>query len=165
LNPAPTKSWNKPKISAWLWDREIYHEEKWTNPQLLALAHEHREQKRLAAVEIARDNGGHEVVYTPPYHPELQPIELIWGQVKARIASAPSTTMSRLKARLLDEFRDITVHDLGQRIYYNRICICRGITFQKFQPAAVTFNENFDSDGTSPHSCTHFCLVQSGSCV
>jgi transposase len=28
--------------------------------------------------ELARQHG-HEVVRTPPYHPELQPIETCWG--------------------------------------------------------------------------------------
>ena len=31
--------------------------------------------------EIARKHG-HEVMRTPPYHPELQPIETCWGVVK-----------------------------------------------------------------------------------
>ncbi|OWZ09210.1 hypothetical protein PHMEG_00018126 [Phytophthora megakarya] len=31
----------------------------------------------------------HTLYYTPPYHPTLQPIELIWGLVKNRIAADP----------------------------------------------------------------------------
>ncbi|KAE8988978.1 hypothetical protein PR003_g22087 [Phytophthora rubi] len=38
--------------------------------------------------------------YTPPYHPELQPIEVIWGVVKNRIASAPAKSMADLDAKL-----------------------------------------------------------------
>ena len=29
---------------------------------------------------------GHEVVRTPPYHPEFQPIELVWGAIKRHVA-------------------------------------------------------------------------------
>lgn len=30
---------------------------------------------------------GHEVVYTPPYHSDLQPIELVWAIVKSQVAA------------------------------------------------------------------------------
>ncbi|DBA03951.1 TPA: hypothetical protein N0F65_010604, partial [Lagenidium giganteum] len=34
-------------------------------------------------VERARECG-HKVLYTPPYHPELQPIDLIWSSIELR---------------------------------------------------------------------------------
>lgn len=43
---------------------------------------------------------GHTIIYTPPYHPELQPIELIWGQLKNSIASAPARNIAELEAKL-----------------------------------------------------------------
>ncbi|GLD97500.1 hypothetical protein PINS_up006190 [Pythium insidiosum] len=39
---------------------------------------------------------GHKVLYTPPYHPELQPINLMWGAIKNRIAQDPALTMEEL---------------------------------------------------------------------
>jgi transposase len=38
--------------------------------------------------EIARlmEEAGHELLYTPPFQPEAQPIELLWGTVKAVVA-------------------------------------------------------------------------------
>ena len=35
--------------------------------------------------EIACEHG-HEVIRTPPYHPELQPIEICWGVLKNEVA-------------------------------------------------------------------------------
>lgn len=35
--------------------------------------------------EIAAEHG-HEILRTPPYHPELQPIETCWGVVKNQVA-------------------------------------------------------------------------------
>ena len=32
-------------------------------------------------VQLAKEQG-HEVLYTPPYHCDLQPIEMVWSQVK-----------------------------------------------------------------------------------
>ena len=47
------------------------------------------------------------VVYTPPYHPELQPIELLWAMVKRRIAARynVSRTMDQIWAELEAELR------------------------------------------------------------
>ena len=33
-----------------------------------------------------RDNGGHKILWTPPYCPELQPIELFWAAGKNHVA-------------------------------------------------------------------------------
>ncbi|POM63235.1 hypothetical protein PHPALM_27483 [Phytophthora palmivora] len=41
------------------------------------------------AANTIATNYFHTLYYTPPYHPTLQPIELIWGLVKNRIASDP----------------------------------------------------------------------------
>lgn len=38
-----------------------------------------------------------------PYHPELQPIELIWGSVKNKIAQEPEDNIHRLHARVQAE--------------------------------------------------------------
>ena len=33
--------------------------------------------KMFRIIDIANDNGGHQIAWTPPYHPELQPIERV----------------------------------------------------------------------------------------
>lgn len=59
------------------------------------------------ATEIATQFG-HLVYFTPPYHPELQPIELIWAQVKNGIAASPATTMKELGDKLTCGFAKVT---------------------------------------------------------
>jgi hypothetical protein len=50
---------------------------------------------------------GHHLLYTPPYHPELQPIETLWRDVKMRIARKYSRqrTMATLKDDIIESFR------------------------------------------------------------
>lgn len=45
-------------------------------------------------VQLAKQQG-HEVLYTPPYHCDLQPIEMVWTQVKGEVGRQYdlSTTM------------------------------------------------------------------------
>lgn len=56
--------------------------------------------------EIAKKQG-HEILRTPPYHPELQPIELCWGVVKNHIARNCDFTLSNLKIQLEEGFNKV----------------------------------------------------------
>jgi transposase len=56
---------------------------------------------------IARQHG-HEVVRTPPYHPELQPIETCWGILKNEVARHCDFTLENLKRQLDHAFDKIT---------------------------------------------------------
>jgi len=47
---------------------------------------------------IARAHG-HEVLFTPPYHPELQPNELIWAVAKNRLRRNPVDSAGALVPR------------------------------------------------------------------
>jgi len=57
--------------------------------------------------EIAVEQG-HEVLRTPPYHPELQPIETCWGIVKNEIARTCDFTMDNLILQLENAFKKVT---------------------------------------------------------
>jgi transposase len=48
------------------------------------------------------------VLRTPPYHPELQPIETCWGVVKNNIAKHCDFTMKNLIKQLDDSFKKVT---------------------------------------------------------
>jgi transposase len=45
-------------------------------------------------VEKLLNDGGHSIVYTPPYTPEVQPIELLWARVKHSVASQATLNRS-----------------------------------------------------------------------
>ena len=57
--------------------------------------------------EIATENG-HEILRTPPYHPELQPIETCWAVVKNQISRNCDFTMANLLNQLDDAFAGVT---------------------------------------------------------
>lgn len=67
--------------------------------------------------EIAREQY-HEVIRTPPYHPELQPIETCWGVVKNHIARNCDFTMDNLIKQLDYGFEQGTKKNL-----YRNYCI------------------------------------------
>jgi hypothetical protein len=46
---------------------------------------------------------------TPPYHPELQPIETCWAVVKSHVAKYNNFTMEKVKELLEEGFDKVTI--------------------------------------------------------
>ena len=62
---------------------------------------------KLAGVRRAIEGAGCRVLYLPPYSPDLNPIELAFGKLKALLRAAAERAVDRLWAtigRLLDRF-------------------------------------------------------------
>ena len=55
-----------------------------------------------------RMNKGTRFSRTPPYHPELQPIETCWAVVKNQIARKSKVSMAHLLEQLNDAFDSVT---------------------------------------------------------
>ncbi|TYZ59357.1 hypothetical protein PybrP1_007679 [[Pythium] brassicae (nom. inval.)] len=91
LNPSPTQKWKKAEIQSWLIERGLLFESMAAKRQLLDPCHHNNPKPMYAAVEIAT-RFGHEVLYTPPYHLKLQPIDLSGN----RIAQNPAQSMTEL---------------------------------------------------------------------
>lgn len=68
----------------WLRRHGIAFEETMLRAQLLQLARLNRPPPSYAIDELIRQNG-HEVLRLPPYHPDLNAIELIWSQLKSQV--------------------------------------------------------------------------------
>lgn len=56
---------------------------------------------------IANDQG-HSILRTPPYHPELQPIETCWAVVKNHVAQHNDCTMKKVNLLLNEGFKKVT---------------------------------------------------------
>ena len=82
----PTTNTRKAEIQAWLRQYGIPFDEKLLRPQLLSLAKANYQSPKYVIDDLARERG-HEILRLPPYHPDLNPIELIWNQIKQKVAS------------------------------------------------------------------------------
>jgi transposase len=113
IERAPTKSATKSKITDWLQRNKIPHLATMKKAELYELVKDHKaEVVRYHATEIA-EKFGHTVSYTPPYHPELQPMELVWAQLKNPIAASVRMTMAELGEAIGSNAKDlITEHTL-----------------------------------------------------
>lgn len=85
-NKAPTSSSKVSEIKLWLSENNVPFEDSLRKPNLLMLVKQHRPQPVYEIDELLSEHG-HTVVRLPPYHCDLNPIELIWGIAKHKIAS------------------------------------------------------------------------------
>ncbi|KAJ0403396.1 hypothetical protein ATCC90586_005340 [Pythium insidiosum] len=101
-NPVPTGKSMKAHIIEWLIAQCIPYQTGMKKSQLLEIVHLYKPSPVYASVVIAGEHG-HEILFTPPYHPDLQPIELVWGAIKNRITIRPETNMKAHGERILAE--------------------------------------------------------------
>ena len=103
----PTPACSKERMLAWLLANGIPCERDCLKAELIEALKKVAPAPIYEVDEIAK-KWGHEVVRTPPYHPELQPIEVCWGIVKNHIARNCNFTLSNLKLQLEKGFTKVT---------------------------------------------------------
>jgi len=103
----PTPQCAKKKIIEWLEQNKIFCRDDCLKPELVEILNKIAPEPIYVIDEVAR-SFGHEVIRTPPYHPELQPIETCWGVVKNHVARKCDFTMNNLIKQLDSGFNKVT---------------------------------------------------------
>lgn len=104
---APTPTCSVKKIRAWLEKNNIACREDCLKAEMVEILQKMAPAPIYIIDEIANEQG-HEVIRTPPYHPELQPIEICWGVVKNDMARNCDFTMKNLTLQLEKSFGIVT---------------------------------------------------------
>jgi transposase len=105
----PSKNSSKEQLRQWLsrnsypWREDMLKSELLELATRLAPAPEYQLDALAAKHEMA-------ILRTPPYHPELQPIETCWAVVKNYMADNCDFTMTGLRERLPEGFAKVTAH-------------------------------------------------------
>lgn len=111
----PTPTCTKEQIRRWLLANHIPCEPDCLKAELVAVLQKIAPAPIYEVDEMARLQG-HEIVRTPPYHPELQPIEVCWGVVKNHVARHCDFTLSNLKSQLEEGFTQVTASTCAKAI-------------------------------------------------
>ena len=104
---APTATCKKDEIRSWLKKNGIPVRDDCLKAELVEILDKLAPAPTYALDELATEQG-HEIIRTPPYHPELQPIETCWAVVKNQIARKSKFTMAHLLEQLDDAFESVT---------------------------------------------------------
>ncbi|XP_054287214.1 uncharacterized protein LOC129003036 [Macrosteles quadrilineatus] len=80
----PTSGSLKKNIQDWLHKHNIDYDENFTKVELLMLV-QNVQREPVYKIDQLINNFGHQVLRLPPYHPDLNPIELVWGAIKGQV--------------------------------------------------------------------------------
>ncbi|XP_046145252.1 uncharacterized protein LOC123988610 [Osmia bicornis bicornis] len=86
----PNMSWKKNDIISWLVGKGETVQPHYVKAQLLDLMRKYKRENNYVIDEYAKLHG-HEVLRLPPYHCELNPIELAWASVKDYVRARNTT--------------------------------------------------------------------------
>lgn len=114
-NSPPTPSSKKSVIERWLQENGFPCSKDCLKVELVEILKKTRAEPTFM-INVLAEQFGHEVVRTPPYHPELQPIETCWGIVKNEAALHCDFTMKNLEAQLALAFEKVTASNCTELI-------------------------------------------------
>lgn len=82
----PTQAWKKESIKEWLRTKCITFDDGMLKVELMKIVKGNRDEYDRYVVDELAAVYGVTVLRLPPYHCELNPIELVWAQVKGYVA-------------------------------------------------------------------------------
>lgn len=103
----PIATCGKDRIRSWLEQNNIPLREDCLKVEMIEILRKIAPSPTYALDVIAEEHG-HEILRTPPYHPELQPIETCWAVVKNQIGRTCDFTMANLVTQLERAFGGVT---------------------------------------------------------
>jgi transposase len=106
---------SKEQLRAWLDRNNLPWGHDMLKSELLGICAKFAPNPEYRLDMLAREQG-HEILRTPPYHPELQPIETCWAVVKNHMADHCDFTMKGLREKLPGAFAKVTSRTCGEII-------------------------------------------------
>ncbi len=104
---APISLSSKQRIADWLEANKFHCNRDCLKVELVEILNKIAPEPTYVIDEIAQRHG-HRIIRTPPYHPELQPIEICWGVLKNEVARNCNFTMANLEKQLENAFSNVT---------------------------------------------------------
>lgn len=83
----PTTSWRKDSVKQWLVSKNIAFDEGMLKAELMQIVRQHKSMYQAYAVDEMAKARNKLVLRLPPYHCELNPIEMIWADIKNYVAA------------------------------------------------------------------------------
>src|SRR4249920_2363394 len=101
----PPLSSKKVVLQQWLHENNIFFDHDFIRPQLIDFIHKNRPPNvwkldHILTMDPLYKDRNIAILRTPPYHPELQPIEKCWGVMKPYMAHHGDFTLKGLRNNL-----------------------------------------------------------------
>lgn len=111
VNNVPNANMKKDCIIQWLQENNIAPDKTVSKTELLHIVNSYK--KKLFDIDLLAKNCGHQVVRLPPHHNHLNPMLLIWHQIKSELKkkSQDGQTLQTLEEKIKDVVTSITEKD------------------------------------------------------
>lgn len=127
IDKCPTSSTRKEDMQKWLRGKNISFRADMLKPELYNLIKASKPQYKTYAIDQCLKEKGHDVLRLPPYHPDLNPIEMVWGSMKKYVAQKNvDFNFEKVRDYCDDFFRDFSTE-----------------TWKKYCERAKTFEKEF----------------------
>lgn len=111
INRTPNGNHKKAEMQKWLTENNIEFNEQFTKPQLYELIKRHKPKPVYEIDELLKTHG-HSVLRLPPYHCDLNAIEMIWSSMKRNVANQNiGKSNSEMPTLIAEAFNKITVDE------------------------------------------------------
>lgn len=123
----------KAELMQWLTEQGVTLEDGLTALEVRSKAREYiKTSIPMDCCKLAEE-AGHKVLFTPPYHSDIQPIELVWALVKGNVGRQynSDTTLSLVYARLMEEFKKL--EESGHSSVGKMIAKCADLAHHMYQ--------------------------------
>ena len=87
----PTSNSLVKDMKSWLTEKNIPFPENFSKTKLYELIKLHKPRQKSYVIDSILAEHGHTALRLPPYHPDLNPIELIWSDVKEWVGQRNTT--------------------------------------------------------------------------
>lgn len=108
----PKKSHSMQRFQEWLTHNNIPWRSDMLKEELYELCYKFAPKPEFSLDHIASKKGL-SILRTPPYHPELQPIETCWAVVKSHVAAHNDFTMKKVRNLLEEGFQKVTPYTIA----------------------------------------------------
>lgn len=106
IETCPTSATIKAEMMNWLRAKNIPFNEKSLKPELYNVIKLHKPKYKKYKIDTIINGMGHDVLRLPPYHPDLNPIELVWAAMKEYVSSKNVNFSMKSVMDYCDEFFD-----------------------------------------------------------
>lgn len=112
LQKAPNCNSRKADMIDWLISKNIPFSQNLRKPQLYEIIKNNKKRHIVYKFDHLLEVNGHVPLRLPPYHPDLNPIEMIWAQIKNTVAKKNVLfKLDAVKTLTEEEFSSVTVED------------------------------------------------------
>lgn len=158
VNKPPTMSASKANLRIWLQENNIHFEEYHTKAELMCLVKDNKPAVVYEAEVLLKKHShihNHEILLLPPYHCDLNAIELVWSQAKRKVASKnlgiPGSEMQNLIKECFlsitaDDWKKYTDHVLNVENQYK---LRDRITENELEPFIIHLGDSSSSSEES----------------